>query len=301
MIHHGLTFQQSKALGFLESVALERNLHSTRSVPTVGVGPGVTFTGTKERIDHRNPSPGHLHTALVDETESGIVLGVPGSTGNIQIQGVGWQRVYVRVRGVAAQIPEQNWDFTQGRAQDLRIGAVMCLTGCHATIAPTATATDMPDSIPGTAVPKNQPISSGVILNLVKSATGFSDGAVQFDRVIAASCLGPVTLQLQVTWPGWVVKTAGFESGFYTGGTSEALVDYAGLTSAQISALFGTSLTGGANAARNSVCRNEGINSTSLLPPYGPMFSDPNNIVQLQVQLLGYRPDTSPRPEAYSD
>lgn len=299
-VQHGMVFQQSKALAFLESVAIERNLYSNRSIPTVGVGPGVVKLAARERVDHSftaTPDPAHIHTRVVDDTDSSLVVGAAGAFGSIPIPGSGWVRAFLRVKGVAAQIPEMNLDWTAGSAQDVRCGSIMVVNGCHYETILRCNVTSLPDvTNPALGNPfVNHPMNNGAILNLVRSGSGFADGAIEFDRIMSVSVQAPRTLTLSVPWQGWCQATwSGTWGGFYTGGISDPLFFYSG------SPNVGSPVRAPDNGLP-FICRNDGVNSRSLLPPFGPLFANPTNIVQLQVQLLGWRPDSAPRPETYSD
>ena len=287
------SFNLSRAQGFVESPAIERNAESQRNVLTVGIGTPSVYTDVRVRAIHGFPIQ-DLHTRV----QSGeIALGVPGTFGQINLGGSGWARLILKVKGVACKILGSDYnaaDLDQGLQP---MGALMKIRGAnlYSTTRINYTITRQYgdhgfSDVSGSLVGSNE-----ILLNLFPDAEEYSDVPVVIDRIMAVSAQLPVSIDGVIPNDCWsnLLFGGGGLSSLYTGGTSSPLVTWT--NNADLNSKLGNAIS------QTAVCKNPGLNATSPVPPYGNIFTTSENTVQLQVQLIGYRPDTGPRPEAYHD
>lgn len=266
---------------------MERNIDTDNSILSVGAGgPGQSTVklDVRNRAAHLTSSP-HLHTKLVSGE---VVTGSPGFTGSFTIPGTGWARVSLRVKGVACAIPIQNYSATETDQHDQRMGALMKIggSGIYSENRIQVSIGPLPDAPYG--VFEFPLILTGELaLNLSESEEEYSDVPIVFDRVVSFSALRPFTASTlrPIGWTEFGLPSEGH--GLHTGGTADADAPFS-------QSNYGFPIFG-------VVCANPGLNCSGLLPPYDPIFTDPTNIVNLLVQLAGWRPDDGPKRETYHD
>lgn len=286
MSKYGISFQKSKAGEFVESLALERNIWTDRTPMTAGVSSGSEFQNVSERAVHSFAPFNDVHSTLLSDS---VVVGTPGSTGSDLINGSGWVRVFLRVKGVAHMIPPIDYEVTEGSANTKRIGAVMFIQGTN-VYSVTRTKHRVNGIHSGLLLETDMLTQGRVCLNLFQAETGFSDSTVVVDRIVAFSAQLPVNYAPQAPGFSWTssVFPAGGSRYLYSGGTQgPGVTPYIG------TGPLGTPLQ------FLDVCKNS-LNSTNILTGL-PLFANPTNIIQLQIQRLGFRPDTVARPESYQD
>jgi hypothetical protein len=284
MSRYGASFQGSRAHGFVESVAIERNTYTDRALMTCGVGPGVEYTNLAERAIHS--SFNDIHSTRLNET---IAIGAAGASGSDSINGSGWARIFLRVRGVAHKIPPIDYQAQEGGANLNRAGSLMWIEGfgVHSALRTTHRYTLIHSGGP-VETPMIQ--QGRVALNVFDDVEVFATSTHQMDRIIAFSAQLPVTYSPRppaFAWTNSVFPAGGLAYIFNGGSLGSGVSTY---TTSQ--AAIGVSV-------RGEVCNNT-LNSTDLITG-SPMFVDPTNRIQLQVQRLGYRPAAGPEPEAFHD
>lgn len=288
------TFQQSRGLGFVESIAIERNLNSNLAVMSAGVGPGVEVADVRERADHQSPLPQHVHTAILTEP---VRHGVTGATGSQSIGGTGWVKIFIRVKGIAPLVPPNDYIVTEGSVGLNRGGVAIWISGAG-IYSETRFRYRVNRIHPEHPIVEGDIGAAGRIIVNLNSASGaeISETPVVIDRIVSFTAQAPVTFAPSPPAFDWMSFLIGFGnfSGLYTGGTTDAYREY---TSSDRLAVFGNVVPVG---GRNS-CFNPGLNTTGLLRPTEPMFSNPVNVIQLEMRTIGWRPATGPSREEYRD
>jgi hypothetical protein len=280
---------------------MERNLFTSRSVMSVGVGGTGDWTeylDASERAVHPfrnqfNPTwPYDVHSFRLGES---FVVGTPGLLGSDTIGGSGWARIFLRVKGVAHRIPTRSVSVVDGSAHENRIGVPMEIVqdggggSIYSVLRSDYTLTPI-HTEPTFIVPQVNPIlkSGSVSLNAFPDVDEFSDSTFEMDRVVSFSAQLPITYRPELPTVSWnQFRTNGFSGVFSGGSQPEGTSDYI-----SPSAL-------GLLTRQAPVCKNA-LNSTNLLTGL-PLFSDPTNTIQLLVQRVGFRPESGPRPERHFD
>lgn len=294
-----LSFNQSRALGFVESPAMERNIDNSRNLITVGVGNPKVFQDVRVREVYSSPQD--IHTELLDQD---LIVGETGAFGSVAIGGSGIARILLHVKGVACKIPPIDYDVENTKQGQKPMGALLkvAANGIRSVTRIRATRTRFHGAPPlvDQLLTQNE-----VCLNLfaeqAEEDQPWSSDPFVMDRIIAVSANLPTTISGVLSFFSWAGLTygGGTYGPFWKGGTTGAEVAWA--NNADLATKLGVSVNASGSDSY-TICDNpSGLQTRSLLPPYDLFPAIPINTVQLECQLIGWRPDTALRPEAYHD
>lgn len=304
-------FQKSARVDFIGSPLYDRNMVGGTQFPSVGVG-GVPFPANAVgRISHRFfpftvaqfhwhslhfPSDFHVGRMMWDSLTSLNFIDLPVSL-------TGWQRCFIRVKGVAQLFPERSsYVWNRISAWDDPLGPSFHIGG------PGVLGTS---PIPNFSSSENfghadnyvfGPLDLHSTNDVVVNYGSDLNAVVEIDRLVELSINTAVGRRIQFGGrEGWSLLGGNSILLYFTGGT---MPDGTFLTSSDSTALTGQPIQ--PSAGRNALViymQNPGLNPISLQTglPMFPAGSNINGTHQLIGQLMGTRSDTQGRAPRVSD